>query len=322
MFQPWIVLSSINCLLFQNSLPFCDCYNIIRKTLSKKFADVAPTCELAQYNTSHPKVNLVLQQCTKLSFTIISNSTQLKKCILVLKTATKKNFITAISIPIKDCPIGFTLNSYSQACQCNPKLVAALTTVTCRISDEKIRPPLNSWISLQLGRDKSDFIFSKHCLVIYCSRRFHFVALRNPDTQCLPGRTGIACGQCKSGLSSIFGTSKCRQCSNYGLLSIILFAIAGVLLIILLFVLNFTVVNGDVYGFIMFVNVLSGNIRSTYMKHVILALFNFDLGIEVCFYNGMTTYVATWLEFVFVGLTDCSIRVSWFVWQICTTCSF
>ena len=88
-----------------------------------RFTNVAPTCELAEYNASNPKVNLVFQQCTKLSFTIISNLSEMDKCILVLKTATKKSFISVISVLVKDFPAGFTLNIFDQMCQCNPKLV-------------------------------------------------------------------------------------------------------------------------------------------------------------------------------------------------------
>ena len=32
---------------------------------------------------------------------------------------------------------------------------------------------------------------------------------------------------------------------------------------------------------------------------VFIAWINLDLGIETCFYNGMTTYVFTWLQFLF-----------------------
>jgi len=107
--------------------------------------------------------------------------------------------------------------------------------------------------------------------------------LSNPDTQCIPDRTGFACGQCKNDLSSIFGSSKCKKCPNYGLLLIIFFAVVGVLLIILLFLLNLTVVDGDIYGFIAFVNILSKNSSKEYFtKYVIVDLFNLDLGIEVC----------------------------------------
>jgi len=98
----------------------------------------------------------------------------------------------------------------------------------------------------------------------------------------------------------MFGSSKCQQCPNYGLFLIILFAAVGVILIILLFLLNLTVVNGDIYGLIVFVNTLSTNSSKEYSTQFVLVdLFNLDLGIKVCFYNGMTAYVAIWLEFTF-----------------------
>jgi len=33
--------------------------------------------------------------------------------------------------------------------------------------------------------------------------------------------------------------------------------------------------------------------------YIIVSLLNLDLGIEVCFYDGMTKYTATWLRIVF-----------------------
>ena len=32
---------------------------------------------------------------------------------------------------------------------------------------------------------------------------------------------------------------------------------------------------------------------------MLILLSNLDLGIEMCFYDGMTAYVATWLQFIF-----------------------
>jgi len=197
--------------------------------------------------------------------------------------------------------MGFALNIYDQTCQCNPKLAATLTGIICRISDEEIKPPPESWISvIELENNRSEFLYTKHCHNGYCLRRPRFVLLSNPDTQCIPGRTGLVCGQCKRGFSSVIGSSICKRCSNYGLFLITLFAVVGVLLIILLFLLNLTVVNGDIYGFIVFVNTLSTNGAKEYStKFVVVDLFNLDIGIEVCFYNGMTPHVATWLGFIF-----------------------
>jgi len=102
----------------------------------------------------------------------------------------------------------------------------------------------------------------------------------------------------------------CKRCSNYGLFLITFFAVVGVLLIILLFLLNLTMVNGDIYGFVAFVNTLSTNGAKEYpTKYVVVDLFNLDFGIETCFYNGMTQHVATWLEFIFPVYLLCTVAV-------------
>jgi len=175
------------------------------------------------------------------------------------------------------------VNTYHKICQCNPKLAAALTGIIFWISDEKIKPPPRSWISVkQLENNRNEFIYTTICQADCCLRRPDFVSLSNPDTQCSPGRTGLTCEQCKKGLSSTFGSSKCQQCSNYGLFLVTFFAAVGVILIILLFLLKLTVVNRDIYGFIIFVNILSTNSAKEYStKHMVVDLFNLDLGIEV-----------------------------------------
>ena len=53
-----------------------------------------------------------------------------------------------------------------------------------------------------------------------------------------------------------------------------------------------------------FVNVLSiatTNIFDTKKEvaYALIHLSNLDLGIEMCFYDGMTVYVAKWLRFIF-----------------------
>ena len=69
-------------------------------------------------------------------------------------------------------------------------------------------------------------------------------------------------------------------------------AVIGVILVMILFMLNLTVVNSNISGFILFVNALniSGvNIFATKKEvaYVLILLSNLDLGIEMCFYDGM-----------------------------------
>ena len=64
------------------------------------------------------------------------------------------------------------------------------------------------------------------------------------DTQCTGNRTGLQCGQCPPGLSAVFGSFKCKKCSNDMLWLLPVFFIAGILLVFCLFTLrvNLTVV--------------------------------------------------------------------------------
>jgi len=117
---------------------------------------------------------------------------------------------------------------------------------------------------------------------------------------CLSGRSGIACGKCKKGISAIFGTSECKKCINPCLFLISLFAVVGLLIVVILFVFNITVTDGKLFGFMSFVNII--NVYSFWIfpshdaTYIILSLFSLHLGIEFCF---MTKYTATWLRFVF-----------------------
>jgi len=84
------------------------------------------------------------------------------------------------------------------------------------------------------------------------------------------------------------------------------FAIAGFVLVVLLFTLNLTVTDGDINGFILYVNIASINSHvffplnnSIQPSYIFVSIANLDLGIETCFYNGMDDYAKMWLQLVF-----------------------
>ena len=58
-------------------------------------------------------------------------------------------------------------------------------------------------------------------------------------------------------LDAMLGSLQCSKCSNYWLFLIPVFIIIGILLVLTLFVLNLTVVEGKMNGFILCVNVLN-----------------------------------------------------------------
>ena len=59
----------------------------------------------------------------------------------------------------------------------------------------------------------------------------------------------MPCEQCQHGLSAVFGSLWYMECSNVYLLIIIPLSIAGIGLVLVLFILNLTVINGTINTF-------------------------------------------------------------------------
>ena len=78
------------------------------------------------------------------------------------------------------------------------------------------------------------------------------------------------------------------------------------MLVLLLFVLNLTVTDGTINGFILYANIISINTPVFYTElnhfthtYTFISLANLDLGIQTCFYNGMDDYAKKWLQLSF-----------------------
>ena len=210
------------------------------------------------------------------------------------------------TITLLPCPKGFLLHSEGY-CWCDPILSSYIPSLThCNIDDQTIPRPANSWISAHTVNNSHSYDVSLHCPFDYCLPDSSHLNLSTPDSQCQFNRSGLLCGQCQQGLSAVFGSSQCKQCSNVYLLIIILIGIAGVILVLLLFILNLTVTNGDINAFLLYVNIISIN-SSIFVPingpgtaiHTFISLANLDLGITTCFYNGMDNYAKAWLQLMF-----------------------
>ena len=266
-----------------------------------RFNATAPACNISSYNVSSPKIDLIFRNCTNVSYIIKSNRPPLiKTCLLLLSTATKEQTLYAFRVNLKGCPPGFALDYNEGVCKCDPKFLHQLSGLSCHISTVTFGRPQNRWIS----NNSNGVVYAVNCHFDYCWQHPTLVQFAKPDSQCSHSRSGIACGECPSGLSAVFGTSRCKRCTSYWLFLLPVFAIAGLLLVLALFVLNLTVVDGDIYGFIFVVNTLSIHQTRVFPTEkdapwVLVSFFNLDLGIETCFYNGMTAYSATWLRFMF-----------------------
>ena len=252
-----------------------------------------------QLSQSYP----ISHGCNNYSYTIWPNSRHTTEC---------KLFIGLSEIPemfyvqIKPCPAGFTLQSYKKSCYCDPLLLNndILSIASCNLDDESILRPAKSWISADTNNNSHTYNVSPQCPFDYCLPLSSNLNLTNPDSQCQFKRSGVLCGECQQGLSAVFGSSQCKHCSNLYLFMIIPIAIAGIVLVIMLFIFNLTVTNGIINSLIFYVNIISINYSQFCFKSnspdcTLLSLMNLDLGIETCFYDGMDGYAKMWLQLVF-----------------------
>ena len=233
----------------------------------------------------------------KFNFTIISKS---ELCELFL-TIESLNW-HAFYIQLLPCPVGFTLQN--GVCDCDPFLPPDIDT--CYIDLSAIRRPANTWITAHtLANNTTNYLISD-CPMDYCLPYSTNVNLVHLDLQCQFNRTGILCSQCPHPLSMVFASSRCMQCTNVHILITIIIIVAGIVLVVLLYVLNLTVTNGTINGIIFYANIVSINdsvflVNDNVFKplRVFISFTNMDLGIETCFYNGLDSYAKMWLQLFF-----------------------
>ena len=208
-----------------------------------------------------------------------------------------------INISFSSCPLGFEISNTSKSCDCE-KLRHTITTITCDTTTKMIARQGNIWI----GNISDCVVVHTPCPFDYCNTAQVSFSLTDPDPQCALNRTGILCGRCRDGLSLALGSNNCIQCPQFSYLALIIpFAAAGFGLVALLMVLNLTVSIGTINGLIFYASIvkISESTGIFFPNGPIpvlsqfIAWLNLDLGIETCFYHGMTAYAKMWLQFVF-----------------------
>ena len=211
-----------------------------------------------------------------------------------------------VNITFEKCPIGFEPSNSTGECICDHRIWRY--TNFCDINRQAIFQNASStfWLNVSYNSGTPEgFIHHPFCPLDYCTPESKYINLRDPDKQCNVNRSGLLCGKCKEGLSLVLGSSQCKKCGNNYLALLIPFALAGVLLVILLFLLHLTVAAGTLHGLIFYANIVAANHHiffpqsSNNPARIFIAWLNLDLGIQTCFYNGMDAYAKAWLELVF-----------------------
>ena len=127
----------------------------------------------------------------------------------------------------------------------------------------------------------------------------------------------------------MFGAQRCEYCSNYWLFTLPVYAVAGVIIVFMLTVLDITISEGTFGGLIFYCNIVRSNYFAYFRGKTIpfltntlrlfISLFSLGTGQSGCLFDGMDAYIRNWLNFgislylwFLTGVMIClSKRYSW-----------
>ena len=258
-------------------------------------------------NQNRRSFNAANKRCTSVDFTIYAKQSVIPKSgILQLTLLPGSNHF--FNFDVTNCPVGFSLQKENGlfACVCGEFFMKPTVSEDfhCNsVSGMIVREDKRSWLSVI--DDKVEYIVL--CSPVYCNSIVTEYTLTDNDILCDNQHGGRACGGCIDDYGRVFGSNSCRKCSNAWLATILIYAILGIILVVILYLLKLTVTMGTINGLIFFCNVMSINERLFFnvensqflFLRVFISLINLDLGFEMCFYHEMSEIAKTGLQFVF-----------------------
>ena len=143
-------------------------------------------------------------------------------------------------------------------CQCHPVLTAnGLDCVLNHVNGYHSWSLANIWTKAMEHKEHRALLFSTHSPFSYCEPDGKHINLSNPDSQCTSNHAGILCSGCKINYSLTIGSSRCIHCPNSNNLALLIFfAVAGVLVVLVIAGLNLTVTQGMINGLIFYANIV------------------------------------------------------------------
>ena len=236
--------------------------------------------------------------CARFSYKIHTISTQSTTGHLLISVLHKQPTLK-VKFQIQQCPIGFELQK--GMCHCN-KFIQAIErkglAITCNltIKDNNISAVVEvanvNLYWLGIGNVKtittnlhniSLLLVSGLCPFGNCNFSKVSVNLLVNDSLCIGERMGQLCSECKPGYSIVFGSTQCYICTNIWLLTIMLYAFLGILLVGLL---RFTIDHCIVTSLILYGNIATFGLMDLvgvdphYIEYesIFLSLINLNIG--------------------------------------------
>ena len=297
------------------------------------------------YNT--PKIiTLPPKNCTMINATICKRTEKDESFFIahLIVSVSKGSSTQHFTLVPKDCPVGFRFDESTHKCECSHVLRKIDYQPVCKIFSDSFNPHItiqlvkrfsshSNWIGTLdngtvFGASPYCYIYCKYIIsydtfVINDSARINTTVMiansSNFDDKvslCLDNREGPLCSQCIPGYSVTFGSNECAKCSDWWLLTLIVYGLAGASLIYLLYALNLTLTTGKLNGIIFYSQILHNTnpllryhnaVDDGLVKFIfffsrgILLLINLNISFDIplCFYDGMTELWKSGLALLF-----------------------
>ena len=193
-----------------------------------------------------------------------------------------------------ECPIGFYESNHS--CTCNSFLKKVGIT-QCNIDTTSVIISPGPWLGTIDTNQTMLLGYASQCPTGYCKPLLTTINMTQIDVICTGNRRGILCGQCIEDYSVVFGSSDCYQCSNESLYIIGAYVLVGIVYVIMLYALRFTIDMGTVSGLVFWLDIVSITqvpLPKQGYNHIIkwMNIFTHSLRFQVetplCLYDGLT----------------------------------
>ena len=290
-------------------------------TLDKKWYLESPMQIIAQSN------------CTMVNVTFFKHTSNYHDddpvlTLLIKLSQDLSNFHIQNHLVPRECPVGFDFYESSHKCDCSHVFHNFNHQPVCKISSDGYNPLITitlpvttmshwNWIGIINNKNVTSFGVSIDCY-IYCNFNSKYDTyiindnnksilitalnkLNDKESLCLKNRAGPLCSQCAPGYSVVFGSNDCIRCSNWWLLTIIVYGIVGPLLVYLLYAFKLTLSSGKINGIIFYAQIISIG-RVLYLTknsgpnsyfiivYGLISLINLTINfnLPLCLYDGMT----------------------------------
>ena len=268
------------------------------------------TVQPSDRKTTH--YNTIIDGCTEIPLDFRSSTFQLTAKGLLAEGNVELNMNVYIQVH-NYCPPGMSITWSNNSHMCGCKEGLASHEFDCSIKMDRTHEII-TYKSIRtgywMGYWNGQLVFSNFCPSYYCNSTVLTTGITleaiNTTIQCelASNRQGLLCSECTPGTSSQFGSFRCAQCTFAGLLLIPLGVVAGIVLILFLFLFNFTVLQGDIVGIAFYANIVSvmDEFLLKYSRrpfYIPLSLINLSLGFETCFFDGTDEFSKAIVQFMF-----------------------